>query len=229
MLIKAHLPCKKCGSSDALAVYSDRIHCFSCKYTVKQESTSLFETSNKKSPEILLSDEIPIEAKKWLLKYRIFDNDIKSEGIKYNHKDNRIMLPLGNFSYQGRSLIPNSKIKYITYGVKRLPFFKIDNQKSVILTEDWCSAYRVYKSGFQSCALLGTSVKPIDLLCYINSSYSIILWLDGDKAGQDAVKKLSKSLHLYYPSIYNITTEDDPKTYSDDMIKHIVEKNIKNI
>jgi len=31
-LVLAHQPCEQCGSSDALAIYTDNVHCFSCGY-----------------------------------------------------------------------------------------------------------------------------------------------------------------------------------------------------
>jgi len=34
-LIRSHQPCPDCGSSDALAVYDDGTHCFSCGATKK--------------------------------------------------------------------------------------------------------------------------------------------------------------------------------------------------
>lgn len=36
-LVQAHQPCNQCGSSDALAVYTDNVHCFSCGYHAKTQ------------------------------------------------------------------------------------------------------------------------------------------------------------------------------------------------
>ena len=36
-----HAPCPKCGSSDALAVYTDNVHCFSCQHHEQGDFTDL--------------------------------------------------------------------------------------------------------------------------------------------------------------------------------------------
>ena len=219
MLIKAHLPCDHCGSSDALAIYSDRTVCFSCKYSRRTSTTSLFETKEKSHKDIILSDVLPMEAKRWLLKSRIYEQDIKDAGIRYNEADHRVMLPLGNHSWQGRSLKENDRVKYLTYGPKVLPLFAIPESPIRVLTEDWCSAYRINKAGFESLSILGTSVKINDLIKVNASHKKVVLWLDGDKPGIIAAQKLKKSLSLYFNNITIVSTELDPKLYSDDKLK----------
>jgi twinkle protein len=41
-----HTACPKCGSSDALAVYSDNLHCFSCDYHVNGDYTDMMSEIN---------------------------------------------------------------------------------------------------------------------------------------------------------------------------------------
>ena len=52
-LIKAHLPCDKCGSSDALAIYDDHKHCYSCGYHASNDMEDTTEASFRHASEAL--------------------------------------------------------------------------------------------------------------------------------------------------------------------------------
>jgi twinkle protein len=225
MLIQGHQPCDRCGSSDALAIYSDNTKCFSCGWLTRITSHSIFPNQNKSKLCTQISDNFPKEALSYLLKYRIFQSDIISSGIKYDNKASRILFPMAaNGSYQGRSLDKN-QIKYMTYGDKNYKLFGDDNV--VVLCEDWLSSYRVSQQpGISAVCIFGTSCSNGSLLKLVSHKCKLILWLDGDKPGQDAAKKITKSLALYYPSIYNVTTPQDPKTYSDNEIREAIYERI---
>ena len=44
-LIKAHQPCHKCGSSDALSLYEDGSYCFSCKTSTIGDEMEISENT----------------------------------------------------------------------------------------------------------------------------------------------------------------------------------------
>ncbi len=223
MLIKAHQPCDRCHSSDAVAIYSDATKCFSCGWRVKVNNNSLFadHTSPKSGIGIQISDALTKEAYAYLLKYRIFQSDIISSGIKYDTISHRILFPMtAPGSYQGRTL-DKDKLKYMTYGDKDLKVF--GDGDITVLCEDWISAYRVAQcEGFRSVCIFGTSCSSTLLLKVAESNKPLVIWLDGDKPGQTAANKLIKSLANYYLNLYNVCTINDPKTYSDTEIKDIL-------
>ncbi len=225
MLIKAHQPCDRCNSSDALAIYDDCTKCFSCGWRTKISSHSIFSNDKQSAMCTQISDNFPKEALSYLLKYRIFQSDIISSGIKYDNKSSRILFPMAaDGSYQGRSLDKN-QIKYITYGDKGYKLF--GGSSVVVLCEDWLSSYRVSQQpGISAVCIFGTSCSIGALLKLVSHKCKLVLWLDGDKPGQDAAKKITKSLALYYPSIYNVNTSQDPKTYSDNEIKEAIYERI---
>jgi len=227
MLIQAHQPCDRCHSSDALAIYTDATKCFSCGWRTKVSNHSLFAIAERTKLGIQISDNLPIDALAYLLKYRIFQSDIISSGIKYDNVSNRILFPMtADGSYQGRSL-DKDKIKYMTYGDK--DYKRFGDGDTVVLCEDWLSSYRVAQQpGISSVCLFGTSCTSSSLLRLVNSNCTVVVWLDGDKPGQDAAKKLIKSLALYYRSLYNVSTSHDPKTYSDDDIRGALYERISN-
>ncbi len=225
MLIQAHQPCDRCGSTDALAIYTDATKCFSCGWRTRITSHSLFANPEKSKPCAQISDNFPKEALAFLLKYRIFQSDIKLSGIKYDNVSHRILFPM-NEGYQGRSLDKN-QIKYITYGNKTYSSF--GEGSITVLVEDWLSAYRVSKcAGVRGVCLFGTSCNSADLLKIVRSTDRLVIWLDGDKPGQDAAKKITKSLALYYLELYNVYTSQDPKTYSDNEIRSILYERLSN-
>lgn len=217
-LVDGHKPCRFCGSSDAFAYYDDSEHCFSCGKHVRLGVPRKFliaQSKTKDGTEINLTDEIPNEYVKWLLKYRIFKSDIELTGIKYDLISKRLMLPLGNNAYQGRSNTESPK--YWTFGDKAPVFFGTGS--TVVLVEDWLSAYRIGKIT-SAVTLLGTSI-PLRLLMTLVDNYGrIVLWLDPDNAGITAMHKIRKKLELLTPkSIDIIRSDKDPKDYSDDEIR----------
>ena len=54
------------------------------------------------------------------------------------------------------------------------------------------------------------------------TTYKFYMWLDADVAGRKAAKKLGNRLELYGEVCY-ISTKQDPKCYSDEQIKKIIE------
>jgi hypothetical protein len=220
-LIEAHQPCKYCGSSDAYAIYDDSEHCFSCnKHIMLGIPRKFLVEHNKKidGHELNLTDNIPQEYIQWLLKYRVFEADRLATGIKFDTVSQRLMLPLSGGAYQGRS--NHVQPKYLTFGEK-VPMFFGDGG-TIVLVEDWLSAYRISKT-CSALALLGTSV-PLRILGLLTTKYNrIVLWLDPDEAGKIAMKKIERKLALLVPyKIQTIESDKDPKEYSDTEIKTIL-------
>ena len=57
-----HIPCEKCGSSDAAGIYTDgHTYCFSCNaYQHATEENQVTETTDNKSADFLGGDALPL-------------------------------------------------------------------------------------------------------------------------------------------------------------------------
>ena len=126
-LLRAHLPCPHCGSSDALAQYENGTTCFSCGHVTRQE-----KTQNRSNNNILvssLSEEVQLpedftanlenfsEAQAWLRKVQITPDLCKKYRIGFSIKWQRVIIPsLYNGSllgWQGRAIFEAQNPKYI--------------------------------------------------------------------------------------------------------------------
>ena len=112
--------------------------------------------------------------------------------------------PIG---WQVRNL--KAQPKYITYYTDNSTkgdaswFYK--GNKTLVITEDYLSAYRVHKNtGLSSVALLRTNLSDRTLAqIYELEIDTIFIWLDPDEAGMEGTTKLYKKLTHYLPN--NIT------------------------
>ncbi len=248
-LIKAHLPCSDCGSSDALAEYSETTYCFSCNRTRSVESESSFfpemldlpkEPGILSLPSRFTTVALSVDAMKWLLSYNIFKDLREKYNIGYVHKSivngimvhNRVILPSyidGELkNYAARALIPEDLPKYIVAGDKSAMFWSEGDYKyrTLVIVEDNLSAIRVGEL-LPAVSLIGTSMSKENMLTLANDYDILIVWLDGDKPGQRAAKKLVKSLSLLHSEVHNVVTKRDPKCLFDSEIRSVLTLFIK--
>ena len=226
-LVNAHLPCDDCGSSDALAEYEDSTYCFSCgRARNKRTEKSFFDKPEGLENNSNTSLQLPPNstarlspaALKWLLTYQVFEDICKDYNIRYDYRSNRVILPSYSSDgtlmfYQARALSKEDQPKYLSVGSKQSLFWSkgpYDNKTTIVLVEDMLSAIRVGKV-VQTVSLIGTSLNKEKLL-HLSQDYAImIVWMDGDKEGQRAAKKLVKQLSLLTSNVFNVTTRQDPK------------------
>ena len=112
--------------------------------------------------------------------------------------------------WQTRNLLPNAIPKYTTYYISSSSkgdaawFHK--NSKTLVITEDYLSAYRVNNdTGFSSVALLRTALsdKTLRQIHDLNFEY-VLIWLDPDEAGVQGATKAYKKLNHFLPSTTKI-------------------------
>lgn len=127
---------------------------------------------------------------------------------------------------------PSKKI--LTYGNKQSTL-RINKHKTetVVLVEDFISAVRVGQVENSLC-LAGTSLNYTQLDYVLDNFSNIVLWLDGDKAGQESASKIIKKLQYVLKittdwrrldknySITSVNTSKDPKHYSTKEIRNIL-------
>jgi len=212
-----HLPCPQCGSRDNLGEYDDHYFCFGCKYTKKKNDIhSLRQRVNKtidnKEVEMLGNfGEIPRNAMKWLLSYGISQEDIDEYGIKWDAK-NQLLVLLDTARYwQGRSFAPN-KPKYMSSGEKPLTIY--GESDTAVLVEDILSAIKVarLRGEYSGVPLLGSTLSYQAEEQLSSQFKKILIWLDRDKA-INALRIKRKFLQRGIDSRV-IITDNDPKEYS---------------
>ncbi len=202
-----HHECKYCGSSDASTTYENGVKCFSCgkfeylksisRYTKK---SSIWELNNFKElpPK---HDDYFFMVYKWLLENGIHTKLIKKYNLYYNIDLGLVIPSYYNgklLGYQCRSFNKNSKYKYWQpEGQKPLLFIAGSelNSEFVVIVEDAISAIRLGEFT-TTVALLGTNInsKQLELLKDFPKRY--IIWLDSDKPGRTAARKLKIKLEL---------------------------------
>lgn len=232
-LISAHKPCNDCGSSDALAEYENGTKCFSCgRWRRKKIEKSFFDKpegcDNTKSSLLVPSNmttRFSPKALEWLLSYNMYKDIRELYGIKMVHHldagamslTNRVFLPVCNqkgeiVSFQLRKTQDDGGPKYWTVGTRDELFYSKghDDSKTVVLVEDIVSAIRIGEFT-KTVSLLGTSTNLENILTLANKYDTIIIWMDGDKVGQKAAKRLNRKFSLMKSKVFNIVTKKDPK------------------
>ena len=219
---------------------------------LKQRSSDLLAVVNSKeiSLPLDLTAEMPGYAAAWLLRAGIPLAIADKYGIKYSPKIDRVVLPVYRngalAAYTMRST--KEKPKYIERQVDEAVVFvsepttilepeqSSDYGLDLVVTEDVLSSIRVGRI-VPSRALLGTSVgiPKIDSLVrgvvrqgavaeQVDQDHGlrIGIWLDSDKAGRAAARRLESRLELLGHSVLRIRTDKDPKRYSNREIRSIL-------
>jgi hypothetical protein len=211
-----HLPCPKCGSRDNLGEYDDHYFCFGCKYHKKKDDVHSLRKrvfkSDSNSEASLLGNfgEIPRNAMKWLLSYGISQEDIDEYGIKWDVK-NQLLVLLDTAKYwQGRSF-DKHKPKYMSSGSKPLTIY--GQSDIIVLVEDIISAMRIARTKqFCSAPLLGSSLSYEFENQIVETYRKAIVWLDRDKAINSL--RIKRKLQQRGVDSRVVITDNDPKEYS---------------
>jgi hypothetical protein len=188
-------------------------HCNESGFTRDNTDTRLSTWFNKQNTTAPKSSKpivatLTTEGAVWLHK-NYCDTDDKLFGgvLGEKHKVALTLLsPEGEaIGWQVRNLLPNATPKYITHYIDEDKkgdaawFYK--SNKTLVITEDYLSAYRVNKdTGYSSVALLRTSIsdKTLNQIYELNFE-NIVIWLDPDEAGVKGTTQAYKKLNHFLP------------------------------
>lgn len=230
-------PCLKCPSSDAMQEYEDGFFCHSCHTKFFRDDVNkkrYVSMENNKAPkEVALPLDFVVDVPviprnvynelcgaEWLSQYTLSDELLALYNIGYSPSMNRIILPHFIdgmlYGYQARRCDDNVR-KYLTYGFRECVFQSIKWRAStnkVVLCEDIISAIKIGEVG-NAFALLTTSLKRQDEFKRMLRSITntVYIWMDPDAPGQEASRKLAKSLRSLFHCVI-IKSPKDPKYYS---------------
>lgn len=158
----------------------------------------------------------PTEARLWLYKIGMSNDDIAQAGYYYNSRLARVVLPVRREQevvyWQARTLTPkDGRPKYLNPLVDKSSFFaRYGEGKEVVITEDILSAWKVGRVT-AAWSLLGTSLSQAQCLSLMRHGLPVYIWLDPDAAGIRAASKIFKQLNAYGVDARVIRSDTDPK------------------
>jgi len=217
------------------------IFCHACDYkwfkptgplTIKEIARLKELNADAAAPQPLrlpedLSDDIPLNGRMWLYKAGIRAKDIKRYRIGFSKSFGRVILPVYRKGkliwYQSRAVYDGQKPKYIQPSRDKSSVYFLGgthkDMSRIIVVEDILSAIRVGNIAPTFC-VLGTKLSTVQAE-FLSRYDMVTTWLDNDKAGINGARKIRQSLGLV-TEVSNITTEHDPKFYSDEEIQEIL-------
>lgn len=234
---------KHCNHNRTMIVSRDvgkvTAHCFRCGGRgYKQEQENLQDKLNRIAAEHHAEREVvaslslpeprvydlklwPRDAALWLYSSGFSPSMIARLGAYWCPEIGRVVLPVMEDGHavfwQARAT--NRKPKILSPRMRRGGLVaKYGVGDTVVLCEDMLSAYKVGQIT-EAWSLLGTALNPAPLAEILHRGCDVIVWLDGDKPGQDAAAKILKTLRAHGIAVRNIVTEKDPKKYNRAFIK----------
>ncbi len=183
-----------------------------------------------------IEDEIPMLGKLWLHKYHCsYSADYASEyfrGVRSNPQ--QIALKLfdtnnNNSGWQVRNLdgsTPKYITQYLNTTVGSSSWFSNDSD-TLVITEDYLSAFRVYRdTSFSSLALLRTSISDRTLQeIYQKEFVKIKIWLDPDEAGIVGREKALRKLSYFLPlstKVQVVVETKEPKQLTPEQLRKVL-------
>lgn len=249
-------PCvEECGSDDSQSVthkakgyYRYCFRCHSKALSPKglrsiKDINSVMEV-DKKSNELpddlqfMYSEDVPLEAQYWSLKYGVSLFSIDENGWGWSSKHERIIIPVFDWNtseyigWQGRSVYEDVP-KYISRGKLSTVLYQTERaynntSSTMVIVEDALSALKLGTVGVNAAAVLGSGISDGQLHYILRRNpKKIVTWFDSDNAGQIGAAQLSRSLRRLLPpcgghSIENVITGRDPKEHTIESIREVL-------
>lgn len=240
-----HRSCPDCQSRDNLAIYTDHEYCFGCGRLVfyNYHNRRIQETKETGEKIVSLPEDIapyiPSIADTWLKQYELTQNELLVNRVVWSEYRQLLVFPyFGDKNYlygwQGRYFGANpTHPKWIGHGnfKKTATIWKnsLTNLKdsSIILVEDIVSCIKIQRLYNSSC-LFGSSININNYITLYNkyNLKEIIIWLDKDKMKESY--QYSLSFNKLGINSRVISTDLDPKYYSTEQLRGIVESKTTN-
>jgi twinkle protein len=208
--VKYHLPCKECGSSDAVSLNADgSAYCFSCGTLINNYLDDEVSTTrrNKKMQDSDLNSGASFNT---LTDRKISLNTAKFYGVKSTKDANENILKhyypyynsheLSATKVRGPNKLFSWKGNSKGTGLFGENLFSSDNGHTITITEGECDAMAAYEMMGSKWASVSIKSASTAVSCIKNSlefleSYkTIVLCFDNDKAGKLATKEVAKIL-----------------------------------
>lgn len=190
------------------------------------------ERAIKREAKVVLpsdyTQEIPPRAAIWFYKYGISAELAAEYGIGYTPELDRIVLPVFEddelVAVQMRAVDPWRKPKYLNPAgpkVSSAVFQSAPATGVTVVVEDILSAIKIGKVAHAT-SILGTNMTDARALKIASRNHTAVIWLDGDKAGLKGFVPAERQLSMLGMTVRRVKTTDDPKTYSLEEIRNII-------
>lgn len=155
--------------------------------------------------------ELPRNAMNWLLSYGISQEEIDKYGIKWNVKQEMLVL-LETANYWQARTFDKVRAKYMSQGSKPLTIYGTGD--TIVIVEDIISAMKIARlhEEYCACPVLGSSLSYEMENQIVERFKKSAVWLDRDKASN--ALRISRKLKQRGITSRVIVTDDDPKEYS---------------
>ncbi len=200
-LIRAHLPCPDCGSTDALSEYTNNTYCFSCaKSTYTGERKQQVKTNQRRNhmrDELLHGEFIDVKGRalsaKTCRKYGYHLAEIDgSPAYLANYYDDQNNLVGQKVRFKDKSFRTRGTVDPSVMFGKQL--FR-DKGRQVIITEgevDALSVAEAFDAKYPVVSLPNGASSAASVikknLEWLEGFNNIVLWFDNDQPGKDAVE-----------------------------------------
>jgi len=222
-----HEPCPKCRelgndrSGNNLARYANgSAFCFSCRYLERAERYSPVAGNREggEGPPRDLTPNIPSPNKEWLAQY-LTEDEVRQHFV-YSPSLGRHIFQEGSY-WEARSVTKQPKT--LSHGDK--PFILFGAGGTLVVVEDVVSAIKVGRIA-AGLPLFGNSLPPDWMVLIVKQGFSnVLIWLDPDMTTQS--RKLTRKLNALAPIARSVMSEMDPKDYSTEQIREIINENTK--
>lgn len=228
-----HHPCPKCGSRDNLGEWSDgHKFCFGCGFYIPSErnlSNSRPITEEKRDDSDAINHiigncttNLPEKPLKWLKQYGITDNEIQDFVYGYESERDYLWFKGVQGHYIGRYFGESPLPRYSTMGGKPSGPLYIGHSRYGIFCEDIISAIKIGRQ-YTGIPVFGSHIGSETLLEAFRAFPEVGIWLDYNMKAK--VARIAQKGHLLTGGrLFRIHTKLDPKCYSDEEIRNIVEK-----
>ena len=223
--------CPRCGSKDNLGVWDDgSTHCWGgCGEWSPPKVLQLNRVKSDIYINVYLPNDVidilPTKALDWLAKYHLTKEELSVIKPLYSYEKDLLVFPIYDdqgelLMWQGRYFGDNTNHpKYLTYGAKNVLHIVGVESDTIVVTEDLVSAVRV-GSVINAMPLWGSSM-PLESIIRLSKRFKYLsIWLDNNKAKESLKTRIKAS--PYFDGVLSIVTELDPKCYSVEQIKEIL-------
>jgi Zn ribbon nucleic-acid-binding protein len=235
-----HTSCPKCGSRDNLGVYDDGSeYCFGCGHTTPRNAGRFnrpYVTQGEEHTPFLRRrpQEVREDVSRFLLRYEIQIRECSRRNVFWDNVQEQLVFQLFNregevVCEQARNFNPQRarRAKYYNRGRKEeaFPLYTVEqgqHTNRIVITEDALSSLKIARKT-DAMPALGVTLPKSHLIALKGLGYTdVVVWLDKDKWREARlIADRFKNIGL---STSTRLTEKDPKEYTDEEIKKILEE-----
>lgn len=230
MLLKSAQPCPDCGSSDALAVYDNGTHCFSCNKSINNGATvpDVRDFNTKRDFFVKETIDYIKNYPSAAMPERGISEDVaKKYGVKVECSESTGLPEKYFFPYYKDGVIVGYKVRHVNekkfYSVGNISGAELfgsqvvgEKGKLVIITEgemDTLAAYQMMKESGKNYKVVslpsGANVKSIrENKGFLEGFETIMLNFDKDEVGQKACKDAQEVLSVGKVRVLDLPVKD---------------------